>query len=215
MLTLPPLPYGYAALSPVISEATLRTHHGKHHARYVQVANELLAARGDRPETLEEIVVEADRANDRKLFNNAAQAWNHGFFWMCMRPGGSRPEGGLAEAIDQAFGSLAGLRDAFIAEGAGRFGSGWVWLLAKGGALSVVSTHDAATPLTAAGATPLLVCDVWEHAYYLDHSNDRAAFLSAWWDHCIDWAFVAAQFEAAATGAAGWRYPAPTLASAS
>jgi Fe-Mn family superoxide dismutase len=208
MFTLPDLPYGYGDLMPVISGDALRTHHGKHHARYVQVTNEILASQGRRPETLEEVVLESHRAGDRKLFNNAAQAWNHGFFWNSMRPDCPPLSEDLNRAIKAAFGSLDGLRSAFQAEGAGHFGSGWVWLVAKDDALSVVSTHDAATPLTASGTTPLLVCDVWEHAYYLDHKNDRSAFLSAWWDQLVDWHFAAEQFEASRSGKAGWRYPA-------
>lgn len=212
MFTLPDLPYGYGDLAPTMSETTLRTHHGKHHARYVQVTNEILAAEARTVESLEEVVLEAHRARDSKLFNNAAQAWNHGFFWSCMRPGGGRLDGQLAGAIDRTFGGLDALRGAFLAEGSAHFGSGWVWLIAKGDALSVVSTHDAGVPITLMGTTPLLVCDVWEHAYYLDHKNDRGAFLQAWWDQLVDWRFAAAQFDAARAGLAGWRYPTPALA---
>lgn len=209
MFTLPDLPYGYGDLSPVLSETTLRTHHGKHHARYVQVANELVAATGQRPKSLEEVVLNAHQSGDAKLFNNAAQAWNHGFFWACMRPGGAPIEGDLAKAVTKAFGGPEGLREAFQAEGASHFGSGWVWLVAKNERLSVVSTHDAGTPVTETGTMPLLVCDVWEHAYYLDHKNDRAGFLSAWWDKLADWRFAAKQLHAARLGTTGWRYPAP------
>ncbi len=208
MLILPDLPYGYGDLRPVLSETTLRTHHGKHHARYVQVANELLAAK-TRPATdLEDIVVEAHSEGDRKLFNNAAQAWNHGFFWQCMRRGGGGGPGAeLASAIDADFGGLVELRKAFTAEGAAHFGSGWVWLVHKDGRLTVISTHDAATPVTEPAAIPLLVCDVWEHAYYLDHANDRAGFLDAWWDLLVNWDFADRQFAAATAGKAAWRYP--------
>ena len=216
MFDLPPLPYKYGALMPVLTETALRTHHAKHHARYVEATNALLAAEGRGSAPLEAVVIEADRAGHRKLFNNAAQSWNHGFFWACMRPpsaGGSAPDGPLLGAIVRTFGGLAGLREPFIAEGAAHFGSGWVWLVAKGGALSVISVHDGATPLALPGVMPLLACDVWEHAYYLDYKNARAAYLSAWWDLLIDWAFVDGQFAAVEAGGPGWRYPAPKAAS--
>ena len=210
MYPLPDLPYGYGDLAPVISDTTLRTHHGKHHARYVQVTNELLSRAGaDRP--LEEEIRRAHAKGDAKLFNNAAQAWNHGFFWECMRPSGAPPRGDLVKAIDATFGSLADLRKIFTTEGAGHFGSGWVWLTLSGEALAVTSTHDAATPLTSPGVTPLLVCDVWEHAYYLDHKNDRVGFLDAWWDRLANWDFAERQYSAALTGAPGWRYPLATV----
>jgi len=211
MFRLPNLPYGYGALAPVISETTLRIHHGKHHARYVQVTNELLAEAGAPTEDLEEVVARTDREGASKLFNNAAQAWNHGFFWTCMRPGGSQPRGDLAQAIDAAFGGFVELRKAFIAEGAAHFGSGWVWLTLKDGQLAVSSTHDAGVPLTLPGVTPLLVCDVWEHSYYLDHKNDRAGFLDAWWDLLANWDFAERQYTAALSGAPTWRYPAPEV----
>jgi Fe-Mn family superoxide dismutase len=211
MFALPDLPYGYSDLAPVLSETTLLTHHRKHHARYVEVVNALLAAQGRRPPVLEDVVIEAAWRDDRKLFNNAAQAWNHGFFWVSMRPGGAVLEGELFKAVTKTFGGSAGLREAFLAQGAGHFGSGWVWLAARGKALSVMTTHDAATPLTDPGTTPLLVCDLWEHAYYLDHKNDRAAFLAGWWDQLADWSFAQKQFDAARRGGAGWRYPAAGL----
>lgn len=211
MFILPPLPYKSAALMPVITETALKIHHGKHHARYVEVANTLLAEAGRSFETLEETVIEADRSGNTKLFNNAAQAWNHGFFWNCMHPpseGPLQPDHGLLEAITRSFGTLAALREQFLDRGAAHFGSGWVWLVARGDALSVIDLHDGATPLTLAGVTPLLVCDVWEHAYYLDYKNVRAAYLSAWWDQLADWRFVGQQLRAAQAAAAGWRYPA-------
>lgn len=212
MFTLPPLPYKPSGLDPVISELTLEIHHGKHHARYVQVVNELLATSERRPKTLEDVVIEAARSGDRKLFNNAAQAWNHGFFWACMSPvtaGVAEPSGELAKAIEEAFGGLQALRDQFLAEGANHFGSGWVWIVAKAGGLTMLSTHDGETPLTSEGAVPLLVCDVWEHAYYLDYKNARHAFLQAWWDLLVDWNFVAKQLAAARADSIGWRYPLP------
>jgi Fe-Mn family superoxide dismutase len=207
---LPDLPYAYAALAPTISETTLRTHHDKHHARYVQVTNDLVAETRDMPIPLEDLVADADRNGARKLFNNSAQAWNHGFFWACMQPTGSPPPGPLAQKLADAFGGLPQLRERFVAEGSGHFGSGWVWIVARGGGdLSVMSTHDAGTPITTPGLTPLLVCDLWEHAYYLDHKNDRATFLSTWWDLLINWEFVASQYDAAVGQGASWLYPSP------
>ncbi len=204
---LPPLPYGYADLEPVMSEATLRTHHDKHHARYVELVNAILAAE-DRPiHDLADVVRDAAHRKAVALFNNAAQAWNHGFFWDSMAPGRSRPEGLLAGAIETDFGDIDALKIRFIAEGTSHFGSGWVWLVARGPALSVISTHDAATPLTIDGVTPLLVCDLWEHAYYLDYRQDRAAWLAAWWDRLVNWQLADRQYAAALGRSARWRYP--------
>jgi len=207
MFRLPPLPYAYDALAPTISEATLRTHHGKHHARYVEVTNSLLPPLSGAGVSLESVIRSAAKRGERKLFDNASQAWNHAFFWSCMTPAPAPtgPSGELLAAVETTFGDLAALRARFLAEGAGHFGSGWVWLVGEGGRLSVVSTHDADSPLLGS-AVPLLVCDVWEHAYYLDHRNDRLGFLESWWDRLVDWSFAAAQFEAAARGRPGWRY---------
>jgi Fe-Mn family superoxide dismutase len=210
MIQLPDLAYGYGDLAPVISETTLRIHHGKHHARYVQVTNDLLAQARAPSRPLEAVVIQAKSAGAQKLFNNAAQAWNHGFFWVCMRPGGGVPGGDLAKAIEASFGSVGELRKVFVAEGAAHFGSGWVWLTVKDGLLAVQSTHDAGLPLTEAGFTPLLVCDLWEHAYYLDPKNDRAGFLDAWWDLLANWDFADSQYTSALSSAPTWRYPAAT-----
>jgi superoxide dismutase, Fe-Mn family len=209
MFRLPDLPYGFSALAPTISETTLRTHHGKHHARYVQVTNELVAETRHTPIALEDLVADADHNSARKLFNNAAQAWNHGFFWECMGTERSPLSGALRRKIDEAFGGLSQLKQRFTAEGAAHFGSGWVWLVASEERLSVIATHDAAAPIVAPGLTPLLVCDLWEHAYYLDHKNDRAGFLSAWWDLLVNWDFVDRQYAAALGQGASWRYPSP------
>jgi Fe-Mn family superoxide dismutase len=211
MITLPDLTYPYDALAPVISADTMHFHHDKHHAAYVRTTNELLAGSGGAPRDLETIVADAHRSGNQKLFNNAAQAWNHAFFWMCMSPDRQNPPGELAAAIGSAFKDLAGLKSAFVTEGAGHFGSGWVWLLADaGGALKVQSTHDAANPLTETGVAPLLVCDLWEHAYYLDHQNDRKGFLEAWFDALPSWDFAASQLSAARSRGQAWRYPAPS-----
>lgn len=213
MFELPDLPYSYAALGRVISETTMRLHHDRHHARYVAVTNDLLTE-ADRGKSLEDVILQAKAQSAAKLFNNAAQAWNHAFFWACMTPDPAPPSGDLAAAIDAAFGSLDGLKAKFVEAGLNQFGSGWAWLVAKGETLSVIATHDAGTPLTE-GLTPLLVCDVWEHAYYLDHQNDRGAFLNAWWDKVVNWRFAEAQFDAARGRSAPWRYPRPVEAAVS
>jgi Fe-Mn family superoxide dismutase len=211
MITLPDLPYPYDALAPVISAKTMRFHHDKHHAAYVKTTNELLGQSGGAPQDLEAIVLSAQRSGNKKLFNNAAQAWNHAFFWVAMSPDRQSPGGELAGAIASAFGDLPGLKNTFVTEGVGHFGSGWVWLVADGaGAMKVISTHDAADPLTESGLTPLLVCDLWEHAYYLDHQNDRKGFLEAWFDALPNWDFAASQLSAARSRGQAWRYPAPS-----
>ena len=206
MYLLPPLPYDPDALRPVIGVETMQTHHGKHHARYVRVVNELLGeAGGTRP--LEDVIAEAHARGDRKLFNNAAQAWNHAFFWESMTPLETAPAVALKAAIDSSFGNLRALKDLFVAEGAAHFGSGWVWLLAQKGKLEVVSTHDAEQPWLGTGGTPLLVCDLWEHAYYLDYKNERDRFLRAWFDRLASWDFASAQHACAVRGDGAYRYP--------
>jgi Fe-Mn family superoxide dismutase len=205
MYLLPPLPYAPDALRPVLGEATLQTHHGKHHARYVHVTNELLGdAAGSRP--LEDVIAAAHERADRKLFNNAAQAWNHAFFWQSMTPQATTAKGELQDAITASYGQVGALKDLFVAEGVAQFGSGWVWLMASKTKLEVVATHDAEVPWLA-GGTPLLVCDVWEHAYYLDYKNERDRFLRAWVDRLANWEFAAAQYAAAVRGAVGYSYP--------
>ena len=207
MYVLPSLPYDDDALAPTVSGETLRTHHGKHHKRYVDTTNELLGAGADRP--LEDVVQEAGRGGQRKLYNNAAQAWNHAFFWSCMTPDRADPAGAAADAVGRDFGGLEALRARFVDEGANHFASGWAWLIARERRLEVISTHDAGSFDQLEGATPLLVCDVWEHAYYLDYKNDRKSFVEAWFDRVVDWGFVAEQLQAAEAGEPGWRYPPP------
>ncbi len=209
MYALPDLPYPHDALDPYVSVETLRTHHGKHHKTYVEKTNDLAQSSGLAGRSLEEVVREAHRRGDRKLFNNAAQAWNHAFFWECMTPEGAPPAGDLAMAMEAAFGGLAALREKFVAEGAAHFGSGWIWLIADKGELRLVSTHDAGNVLAREGVTPLLVCDLWEHAYYLDYKNDRKAFLERWFDNVANWAFAAAQFAASDGQGDAFRYPPP------
>ena len=211
MFILPDLPYAKDALEPTVSSTTMTTHHDKHHKTYVDKTNELApqADLSDRP--LEDVVREAfaGRAQNPKLFNNSGQAWNHGFFWECMTPDYAAPDGELSAAIDKAFGGLDGLKTKFVDEGANHFASGWAWLIANDGELTVMSTHDADTALVREG-TPLLVCDVWEHAYYLDYKQDRKGFLEKWFDTVANWRFAASQFAAANGGGNAWRYPAPT-----
>lgn len=209
MYVLPELPYDHDALSPFVSADTLRTHHGKHHKTYVEKTNDLAAKAGLAGRPLEEVVREASRRGDKKLFNNAAQAWNHAFFWECMRPpGGAAPSGDLLRAIDAAFDDLDALKQAFVDEGVNHFASGWVWIVTGGDGLKVISTHDADDTLVRDGVFPLLVCDLWEHAYYLDYKNDRKAFLERWFDNVANWDFAAAQLAAADGAGEGFRYPA-------
>ena len=210
MFKLPDLPYPYDALAPVMSDRTLHLHHDKHHATYVKTLNELLEKDGRTGRSLEEVVRDAAKSDEHKLFNNAAQAWNHAFFWVAMTPKHAAPQGELATAIDKAFGGLDGLKKTFVTEGAGHFGSGWVWLTAnRAGELKVISTHDAADTLTHGDIMPLMVCDVWEHAYYVDFQNDRKAYLEAWFDALPNWAFAGEQLKAAKGQGEPWRFPAP------
>jgi Fe-Mn family superoxide dismutase len=207
MFNLPDLPYAYDALQPVISDRTLHFHHDKHHATYIKTTNELLEKAGKSSRILEDVVREASSSGDKKLFNNAAQAWNHAFFWVAMSPGREQPQGDLAKAIDKAFGGLDALKEKFVTEGAGHFGSGWAWLTAdRDGALKVISTHDAADTVTEADVTPLLVCDLWEHAYYLDYQNDRKKYLESWFDALPHWEFAGFQYDAARGKGEAWRF---------
>ena len=211
MFKLPDLPYAYDALKPVMSDKTLHLHHDKHHATYVKTLNELLEKDGRTARGLEEVILDASKAGERKLFNNAAQAWNHAFFWVAMTPKFEKPQGDLAAAIDKTFGGLDALKKAFVTEGAGHFGSGWVWLTAnRSGELKIISTHDADDTLIRDGLFPLLVCDLWEHAYYLDYKNDRKGFLDRWLAGCANWAFAERQLAAATGDGKGFRYPAAT-----
>ncbi len=188
---LPPLPYAKDALSPHISAETLEYHHGKHHQTYVTKLNEMIAGTEFAEASLEEIVMNSSGG----VFNNAAQVWNHTFYWNCFSPaGGGAPSGELAEAIDAAFGSFDAFKEQFAAAAVGQFGSGWAWLVADAsGALSITSTSNAENPMTS-GAVPLLTCDVWEHAYYIDYRNQRPAYVDAFWN-LVNWEFVAERYE--------------------
>ena len=209
MYVLPELPYAYDALAPTLSADTLRTHHDKHPKTYVEKLNDLAARAGLAGRPLEEVVREASRRGDRTLFNNAAQAWNHAFFWKCMTPGGGKPAGDLAQAIDRAFGSFDNFAEAFVAEGFEHFASGWVWLVSGAEGLKVISTHDADDILVREGLFPLLVCDLWEHAYYLDYKYDRQAFLERWLAEIADFRFAEAQLGAADSRGQAFAYPPP------
>ena len=203
---LPKLPYAEEALAPVISAKTISFHYGKHHKAYVDKLNELIEGTAYAEMSLEDIVKKSAKDEKaKKIFNNAAQAWNHAFFWDCMTPERRDPRGELASAIAGAFGDLAGLKKKFVDEGANHFASGWAWLAADGADLVVLSTHDAGT-MANDKRTPLLVCDVWEHAYYLDYKQDRLGFLERWFDNLADWEFAEAQYEAAQGRHQAWTF---------
>ncbi|OIO92901.1 MAG: superoxide dismutase [Anaerolineae bacterium CG2_30_64_16] len=189
---LPALPWAADALEPHYSARTMSFHYGKHHNAYVTNLNKLIADTPLAEMTLEQIIkAVADDPAKVGVFNNAAQVWNHTFFWHSMKPGGGgRPGGALAARLDEAFGDIDKFAEQFKATAAGRFGSGWGWLVLDGGALKVMSTANADTPL-AHGLTPLLTVDVWEHAYYLDYQNRRPDFIQAFLDHLVNWEFVA------------------------
>jgi len=188
---LPPLPYALDALQPHISQETLEYHHGKHHKAYVDNLNNLVPNTEFANQSLEEIIL---HAGSGPIFNNAAQVWNHTFYWHCMTPhGAGKPTGALATAIDKAFGSFDKFKELFTKTAVGTFGSGWAWLVQKkDGALDVVSTSNAQTPMTA-GQKALLTCDVWEHAYYIDYRNARPKYVEKFWE-LINWEFATKQF---------------------
>ncbi len=188
---LPSLPWPEDALEPYTSARTISFHYGKHHKAYVDNLNKLVAGTPLENQPLEE-VIKAAAADPGKtgVFNNAAQVWNHTFFWNCMKPGGGgAPAGPIARRIDEAFGGYDRFVEQFKNAGATRFGSGWAWLVLDGTALKIISTPNADLPL-AHGQIALLTCDVWEHAYYLDYQNRRPDFLQAFIDHLINWEFV-------------------------
>ena len=189
--TLPKLPYAEDALAPVISANTISFHYGKHHKAYVDKLNELIEGTPYAEMSLEDIIKKSAKDEKaKKIFNNAAQVWNHTFFWNCMKPGGGgAPSGDVAAAIDRDLGGLAKFKDDFKAAAVGQFGSGWAWLVAKGGKLAIETTSNADTPI-AHGGKPLLVADVWEHAYYLDYQNRRPDHLQAWLDKLANWSFA-------------------------
>jgi Fe-Mn family superoxide dismutase len=195
--TLPPLPWAKDALEPYITAKTMGFHYDKHHRAYVDNLNKLLAGKAPPAKlSLESIITEsAGKAESTAIFNNAAQAWNHNVFWKSMKKGGGGlPKGALLDRIKTTFGSFDQFKAAFVASGAAQFGSGWVWLVAEGKVLKIVTTANADTPI-AHGQKPLLTCDVWEHAYYLDYQNRRKDFLQAFLDHLANWDFAASQLK--------------------
>ena len=189
---LPPLPYAKDALAPYISANTLDFHYGKHHQTYVTTLNNLTKDTPLASRSLEEVInAAAGDPGKSGVFNNAAQVWNHTFFWNCMTPGGGgKPTGTVATAIDEAFGSYEKFAEEFKNACVTQFGSGWGWLAAENGNLKVLKTSNADLPLVH-NQRALLTCDVWEHAYYLDYQNRRADFVQAFLDHLVNWEFVA------------------------
>lgn len=188
---LPPLPYEKNALAPHISEETLEYHYGKHHKTYVDKLNGMVPGTEFEGKSLEEVV----KTSSGGVFNNAAQIWNHTFYWHCLSPnGGGEATGAVADAISAAFGSFDKFKEEFNASAAGNFGSSWTWLVKKSdGSVGIVNTSNAATPLTDDSVTPLLTVDLWEHAYYIDYRNSRPNYLEAFWS-LVNWDFVNKNF---------------------
>jgi Fe-Mn family superoxide dismutase len=193
---LPALPWQENALEPVISARTMGFHYGKHHAAYVKKLNELVAGTRYAEMPLEQVITATSgNAETAKIFNNAAQAWNHTFFWDCLRPGGGGgPPREIAQRLEQSFGGHAQFKEKLAQAAVDQFGSGWAWLVARGDKLEVMSTSNAQTPLTM-GATPLLTIDVWEHAYYVDYENRRPEFAKAVIDKLLNWDFAMQQLD--------------------
>ena len=194
--TLPPLPWAENALEPAISARTIGLHYGKHHRTYVSKLNELVAGTRLAEMPLEQVIAEAARDKERqKIFNNAAQAWNHTFFWNCLRPASAAgPQGELARRIDAELGGVDRFKQEFTKAAVDCFGSGWAWLVERDGKLAVIATSNAGTPI-ATGATPLLTIDVWEHAYYVDYENRRPEFVDAVVARLLNWEFAQQQLE--------------------
>jgi Fe-Mn family superoxide dismutase len=190
--TLPELPYSNDALAPHISTETIEFHYGKHHRTYLDKLNAALPGTPFEKMTLEEVVQKSSGA----MFNNAAQVWNHTFYWNSLTPkGGGTPTGTLGKAIEKSFGSMADFKEKFSAAAAGQFGSGWAWLVKdKSGQLSITTTSNAETPIQKPGVTPLLTCDVWEHAYYIDYRNARPKYVEAFWS-LVNWDFAQKNFD--------------------
>jgi superoxide dismutase, Fe-Mn family len=195
--TLPPLPYDYDALEPYIDKLTMQIHHDKHHQAYVDNLNKAIAGTENENKSLEELVKNAGQYS-AAVRNNAGGDWNHTFFWQIMSPdGGGKPEGKLAQAIDETFGSLDAMKEKFNTAGAGRFGSGWAWLGVADGKLTICSTPNQDNPLMDVAeckCTPVLGCDVWEHAYYLKYQNKRGDYLKQFWD-VVNWKKASENFE--------------------
>lgn len=193
---LPPLPFDYTALEPHVSKSTLEFHHDKHHAAYVNNYNNMVKGTDMESKSIEEVIKATyNDASKAGIFNNAAQAWNHTFYWNCIKPsGGGQPSGELADKIAADFGSFDKFKEEFKAAAATQFGSGWAWLVLDKGTLKVTKTSNAENPL-AMGMTPLLTIDVWEHAYYLDYQNKRPDYIDTFISSLINWDFVAEQMK--------------------
>jgi Fe-Mn family superoxide dismutase len=188
---LPPLPFEKTALAPHMSAETLDYHHGKHHQGYVSKVNGWIDEKDLKGLSLVDVIKKAKADGDKGLFNNAAQIWNHTFFWHCLAAPGSKPTGALAEKINATFGSTDELLKKLATEAGGHFGSGWAWLVLHDSKLEVTSLHDADTPVAHDGVKPLLTLDVWEHAYYIDYRNARPKFAESVLGNIINWDFVA------------------------
>lgn len=192
-LKLPPLPYPMDGLEPHLSRRALELHYGRHHRGYVEQANRLIAGTPYADLTLEQIIRKTHTkgaCDQEPLYDQAAQVYNHSFYWNSMQPrGGGRPGGAVLELLTAAFGSYESFHEAFRAAAAGRFGSGWIWLVLANGRLELMALGNAGSPLVH-GRLPLLVCDVWEHAYYPDYQNRRAEYVAAWLDHLVSWRFA-------------------------
>jgi superoxide dismutase, Fe-Mn family len=200
----PELPFAHDALEPYMSAETLHFHHDKHHKSYVDTLNGLIEGEDLAEMSLEDIILhthDKEDAQSRHVFNNAAQHWNHSFFWTCLSPaGGESPEGNFAEMLERDLGGESGFRQQFRDQGVAHFGSGWVWLVFDNDRLEVMTTHDADLPL-AHGKAALLCCDLWEHAYYLDHQNRRQAYLDVFMDEMLDWKVAEDRFAQAESAA--------------
>lgn len=198
MFTLPPLPYAQNALAPHISAETMDFHYNKHHAGYVKKLNELVAGTVMADLELEAVITKTHNATDGdaiKIFNNAAQVWNHTFFWNAMTPaGGNDPTGDIADLINATFDDVKGFNAAFAKAAEAHFGSGWVWLVEADGKAEIMTTANADLPMTS-GKTALLVCDIWEHAYYLDYQNRKPDFVKTYLENLINWDFAAANLD--------------------
>jgi Fe-Mn family superoxide dismutase len=188
---LPPLPWDQAALDPVISARTIEFHYGKHHRAYVTNLNGLVQGTKFADMPLEQVVLQSAQGDEnKKIFNNAAQVWNHTFFWNCLKKGGGgKPAGTIAQRIESDCGGYDNFKKKLTETAVGTFGSGWAWLVEKNGKLDIVSTSNAGNPMTS-GATPILTIDVWEHAYYLDYQNRRPDFVNAVIDKLLNWDFA-------------------------
>ena len=200
---LPQLPFARDALQPAMSAETLDYHHGKHHKAYVDKVNTLLAAANADEARLVDVVRQASERGDQGLFNNAAQIWNHSFFWQCLAPAeGQQPSGKLKMLIEEGFGGTDALLKALKEEAAGHFSNGWAWLVLNRGTLEITSLHDADTPLVYDGMVPLLTLDLWEHAYYIDYRNERPRYAETVLGDIVNWEFVGRNLDGGGAGRA-------------